>query len=161
MYDKIFVHGKFYFKPGGVFKEDWCTVCQCINNAYICDDSSCQYKSTTETIELTTQKSDQTTLLEEFTTSYREIINNISSSVSHKYTSEKPISTTETKIMTTEFTSTAKWPETGTSSPYLIVSTTLPTEELSTVKNVKTTTGEIIFIPSTVTPPIVICDAHR
>lgn len=45
----------FILKPGGVFKEDWCTVCQCINNAYICDSSSCQFKSTTETIEFTTQ----------------------------------------------------------------------------------------------------------
>lgn len=63
--------------------------------------------------------------------------------------------------MTTVHTSTAKWPETSTSSPYLIVSTTLPTEELSTVKNIKTTIGEIVFIPSTVTPPIVICDAHK
>jgi len=63
--------------------------------------------------------------------------------------------------MTTEFISTVKWPESSTSSPYLIVSTTLPTEELSTVKNIKTTIGEIIFIPSTVTPPIVICDAHK
>jgi len=152
-------YGNFYFKPGGVFKEDWCTVCQCINNAYICDDSSCQ--STTETIELTTQKPYQTTLVEEFTTTYREIINNISTSVSPKYTSEKPISTTETKIMTTEYISTVKWPETGTSSPYMIVSTTLPSEELSTVQNIKTTIGEIIFIPSTVTPPIVICDSHR
>lgn len=63
--------------------------------------------------------------------------------------------------MTTVYKSTVKWPETSTSSPYLIVSTTLPTEELSTVKNIKTTIGEIVFIPSTVTPPIVICDAHK
>jgi len=86
----------------------------------------------------------------------------MSSSVSPKHTSEKPIPTTETKIMTTEYTSTVKWPETSTSSsPYLIISTVLPTEELSTAKNIKTTIGDIVFIPSTVTPPIVICDAHK
>jgi len=72
-----------------------------------------------------------------------------------------PILTTETKILTTDIISTTKWPETSTSSPYLTVPTTLPTEELFTVKNIKSTVGEIIFIPSTVTPPIVICDAHR
>lgn len=69
-----------------------------------------------------------------------------------------PILTTETKILTTDIISTTKWPETSTSSPYLTVPTTLPKEELFTVKS---TVGEIIFIPSTVTPPIVICDAHR
>lgn len=147
-------------KPGGVFKEDQCTVCQCINNAYICDDSSCQYKSTTETIELTSQKYYETTVLEEFTKLYKETINNISTSVSYEYTTEKPLSTTETKITTPEYISTIKWPEASTSSAYMIESTTFPTSESSTVKKNKTTTREIIFIPSTVSPPIVICDAH-
>jgi len=145
LYKLFIIYDNFYFKPGGVFKEDWCTVCQCINNAYICDNSSCEYKPTTDTIELTTQKSYQTTVLDELTTP----------------TTKNPLSTTETKITSTEYMSTVKWPDTTiTPSPYLIVSTTLPTEEFSTVKSIKTTPGEIIFIPSTVSPPMVMCDVN-
>lgn len=91
---------------------------------------------------------------------YKETINNISTSVSYEYTTEKPLSITETKITTPEYISTIKWPEASTSSAYMIESTTFPTSESSTVKQNKTTTREIIFIPSTVSPPIVICDAH-
>lgn len=89
---------------------------------------------------------------------YKKTINNISTSVSYEYTTEKPLSTTETKIKTSEHISTIKWPE--TSSAFMIELTTFPTIESSTVKNNKTTTREIIFIPSTVSPPIVICDSH-
>lgn len=147
-------------KPGGVFKEDWCTVCQCINNAYVCDNSSCLYTPTTEKIEVITQTVDQTTVFEEFTTYSKEIINNITTINSEKYTTEEPILTTETEQFTKDYISTVKWPESTTLRP-LIVFTTFPPEELTTVNNMETTTEEIIFVPSTVSPPLVLCDVHQ
>lgn len=151
----------FILKPGGVFKEDWCTVCQCINNAYVCDSSSCLYEPTTEKIELTTLTINQTTVFEELTTSYKEIINNITTINLEKGITEEPLSTTETKQFFTDYISTVKWPESTTLRP-LTVFTISPPEELSTVKNIETTTEEeIIFIPSTVSPPMILCDVHQ
>lgn len=149
----------FILKPGGVFKEDWCTVCQCINNAYICDNSSCLYKPTTEKIELTTQTIDQTTVFEELTTYSKEIINNITTINSEKYTTEEQF-TTETKQFTTDYISTLKWPESTTLRP-LTIFTTFSQEELFTFNNMETTTEGIIFVPSTVSPPLVFCDIHQ
>lgn len=143
------------FKPGGVFKENWCTICQCINNAYICDDS-CQYKLTTENTEITTESSDKTTEKVELTTNpYLQTTESIEIT-----TLEEPFVTTETKIFTPEYLSTVKWPQSTTLRP-LIISTTLQPDEAFNVINIKTTTEGNIFVPSTVSPPIVLCDLSQ
>lgn len=146
----------FILKPGGVFKEDWCTVCQCINNAYVCDDSSCQQTSSTEYIKTSTpQPLTSTTEFEEPTTSYKEIITEISTTSSPKYTStpEEIIPTTKIQSSTADHLSTTK------SS---IISTTFSPEVTSTTQNIDTTTTEeIILVPSTLSPPIVFCDSHQ
>jgi len=154
---KEFYDYNFCFKPGGVFKEDWCTVCQCINNAYVCDDSSCANKPTTENIGPTTESSYQTTVFEEFPT--KEIV---STESPQKYTTEELSSTTETKQQqfTAEYTSTVKWPESTTLKPSTTVFGTSPADELSTV-TVDTTTEGIIYVPSTISPPMVLCDIHQ
>lgn len=143
------------FKPGGIVKEDWCTICQCINNAYVCDDSSCHHKSTTERIGFTTQEVEHTTTFEELTTIYREINNNISTE--NKYTTGELLTTKE---YTTEYLSTIKWPESSTLRP-LIISTSYTPEELFSSMNTEKTTEEIIFVPSTVSSPLVLCDVNQ
>lgn len=112
-------------QPGGVFKEDRCTVCQCINNAYVCDDTACNYKSTTEQTERATEPYYSTTPMMVSTQTF----------------------TTETEPST----STAKTTVSSTGSP----------EETSSVKDVETTTERIVFVPSTVSPPAVLCDSQQ
>lgn len=99
-------------------------------------------------------------MFEEFTTYSKEIISNVTTINSENYTTEKPIFTTETKQFTTDYINTVKWPESTTLRP-LIVFTTIPPDELTTVNNMETTTEEIIFVPSTVSPPLVLCDVHQ
>lgn len=113
---------------------------------------------TTEKIELTTQQFQHTTEYEEFTTPFREIINNYTlKKKGHKHTTDEQLSTTQ---FTTEHLSTVKWPESSTLRP-IIVSTTFKPEELYTNLHTETTTDEIVFIPSTVSLPIVLCNVNK
>lgn len=154
-------------KPGGVVKENWCTVCQCVNNAYICDDSSCQYNATTEKIELTTRPSYEITEKTEFTTEpFYQTSDKIDltttpsrrTSVQIKLTTiEEPLFTTELPKTSTERLSSVQWPESTTLTPLSVFTTQQPDEEFTT-KNVEKTT---VFVPTTVSPPIVLCDTNQ
>lgn len=157
-------------KPGGVVKENGCTVCQCVNNVYICDDSSCQYNATTEKIELTTRPSYETTEKTEFTTEpfYQtsdkiELTTTTSrqTSVQNKFTTvEEPLSTTGLPKTSTERLSTVQWPEHTTLTPLSTFTTQQPGEEFTTKNGEKPTEGTV-FVPTTVSPPIVLCDTHQ
>lgn len=73
-------------------------------------------------------------------------------------TTEEPLTK---QFTTTEIiTSTVKWPE-STLKPLIETTTFLP-EELSTTENIETTTTkEIIFVPSTLSPPTPLCDRNQ
>ncbi|VVC41699.1 Hypothetical protein CINCED_3A025143 [Cinara cedri] len=158
-----FSRGGTQVKPGGIFKEDRCTICQCLNNAYICDNSSCT--STTEILTeppTTTEQIYKTTIVEEKPYTYFEhVINITTTNVPNYNNTEEPLFPTETTQFTTVdiITSTVKWPEI-TQSP-LVITTTFP-PELFTNNNIKTTTSEeIIFVPSTISPPTPFCDTNQ
>lgn len=140
---RFWIYNNCILKPGGVFKEDWCTLCQCINNAYICDNSSCLQKLTTEQIELTTEPNYVTT------TEAEEII----TTSTLQYTTKELLSTTEF------ITSTVKWPKNSTTG--LPTTTTSMPEPYSTIGYTELTTDGIIFVQTTVSPPPVFCDTHQ
>lgn len=48
----------FFLQPGSTYHESECEVCQCINNNYVCDDTSC--KTTTEIPTTTEDVEDET-----------------------------------------------------------------------------------------------------
>uniref|UniRef100_A0A481MQJ2 Hemolectin n=1 Tax=Nipponaphis monzeni TaxID=196483 RepID=A0A481MQJ2_9HEMI len=143
-------------KPGGVFKEDLCTVCQCINNAYICDNSSCQYKPTIDNVELKTEQFHQTTETTELATNPTH-----QTTVQIELTTVEELSTTtEKKPLITEYLNTVKWPQSTTLRP-LVISTTIRPDEVFIVENTETTNVESIFVPTTVSPPITLCDTYQ
>lgn len=140
-------------------------MCQCINNAYVCDSSSCQQQPTTpeNIVELTTRSLPvQTTTTfeepEEMVTTEKNVRND--STV--KYTTEEPWSTSESisQHFTTGYTSTVKWPESTTLRPLFVSTTPENMISYSTALD-GTTTEEIIFVPSTLSPPIVLCDMDK
>lgn len=134
-------------------------MCQCINNAYVCDSSSCQQQTTAENIvvELTTRPSpvQTTTTFEEEPVTTEEIVRNVSTA---KSTTEEPWSTSES--MSQRF-STVRWPESTTLRPLFVSTTPENMVSYSTVVDGTTTTEEIIFVPSTVSPPMVLCDMDK
>ncbi|XP_050428341.1 hemocytin-like [Adelges cooleyi] len=138
-------------KPGGIYKEDSCTVCQCLNNAYVCDDSSCKIHEifSNEKTEFTTTSSYETT-------------NNQELSTPNLIVSELPLLFTETTPSSTEFTSKTNIIETSSQLPTEFTSQSTANTQDYFSQNLETSTHHnIVYVPSTVSEPALHCDINQ
>ncbi|XP_050525527.1 hemocytin [Daktulosphaira vitifoliae] len=127
-------------KPGGIFKEDWCTICQCINNAYVCDDSSCNiHAANIEKHEYTTSP-----------------VNGISIELGHEYTTQQYFEKTQLYNIMSTVISTAP----STMKPIETTSTKSYTDKII-INELETTSENTLYVPLSVSPPTIHCDNNQ
>ncbi|XP_026679243.1 hemocytin-like [Diaphorina citri] len=136
-------------KPGGLFYESECELCQCLNNHYTCDTSICQSPTTAETTLSPTTLAETTlspTSPDETTRSSTTVDTPTSPETTSQETTSEDTPTTS-PAPTTSPTHTTTSPAPTTHAP----TTTSPA--LTTTSPAPTTMANIIIVKSTVTPP--------